>query len=163
MYIIDFKEYLFEAKTSGYTKLRSLGFTIRIRCCCSKYESIKGIKKLRLEVYNRKEHDCTKYGVTSNKTMMSSCKLVVLFETGIPLKHNVLMCYSKIINISLKVMINDWLILENIIVYQRLFLSSRSFQRINQKFLFNSLFSQIFKIATVETPPTAKNNTSRKN
>ena len=28
-----------------------LGFTIRIRCG-SKYESIKGIKKLRLEVYN---------------------------------------------------------------------------------------------------------------
>ena len=52
MYIIDFDEYLFEAKTSGYAKLRSLGFTIRIRCCCSKYESIKGIKKLRLEVYN---------------------------------------------------------------------------------------------------------------
>ena len=51
MYIIDFDEYLFEAKTSGYVKLRSLGFTIRIRCC-SKYESIKGIKKLRLEVYN---------------------------------------------------------------------------------------------------------------
>ena len=83
-----------------------------------------------------KEHDCTKYGVTSNKTMMSSCKLVVVFDRGIPLKHNVLMCYSKIINISLKVMINDWLILGNIIVYQRLFLSSRSFQRINQKLLF---------------------------
>ena len=31
-----------------------LGFTIRIRCG-SKYESIKGIKKLRLEVYNN-EH-----------------------------------------------------------------------------------------------------------
>ena len=26
MYIIDFDEYLFEAKTSGYAKLRSLGF-----------------------------------------------------------------------------------------------------------------------------------------
>ena len=51
MYIIDFDEYLLEAKTSGYAKLRSLGFTIRIRCC-SKYESITGIKKLRLEVYN---------------------------------------------------------------------------------------------------------------
>ena len=86
------------------------------------------------------EHDCTKYGVTPNKTMMSSCKLVVLFERGIPLKHNVLMRYSKIINISLKVMINDWLILGNIIVYQRLFLSSRSFQRINQKLLFKFWF-----------------------
>ena len=29
-----------------------LGFTIRIRCG-SKYESIKGVKKLRLEVYNK--------------------------------------------------------------------------------------------------------------
>ena len=52
MKIIDFDEYPFEAKTSVYAKLRSLGFTIRIRCCCSKYESMKGIKKLRLEVYN---------------------------------------------------------------------------------------------------------------
>ena len=48
--------------------------------------------------------------------------------------------YSKILNISLKVMINDWLILGNIIVYQRLFLSSRSFQRINQKLLFKFWF-----------------------
>ena len=48
--------------------------------------------------------------------------------------------YSKILNISLKVMINDWLILGNIIVYQRLFLSSRSFRRINQKLLFKFWF-----------------------
>ena len=26
MYIIDFNQYLFEVKTSGYAKLRSLGF-----------------------------------------------------------------------------------------------------------------------------------------
>ena len=61
-------------------------------------------------------------------------------DIGYRFSSALLMCYSKIINISLKVMINDWLILGNIIVYQRLFLSSRSFQRINQKLLFKFWF-----------------------
>lgn len=35
-----------------------------------------------------KEHDCSKNGVTSSKTMMPSCKLVAVFESGISLKHS---------------------------------------------------------------------------
>ena len=38
--------------TVNITVVQAQVFTIRISCCCSKYESIKGIKKLRLEVYN---------------------------------------------------------------------------------------------------------------
>ena len=40
-----------------YAELKGSGFTIRVRCG-SKCESIKVIKKLRLEVYNRYERNC---------------------------------------------------------------------------------------------------------
>ena len=44
---------------------------IRIRCCCSKYESIKGIKKLRLEVYNS-PFDTVSYNFVKQKILKSS-------------------------------------------------------------------------------------------
>ena len=47
-----------------------LGFTIRIRCG-SKYESIKGIKKLRLEVYNG-PFDTVSYNFVKQKILKSS-------------------------------------------------------------------------------------------
>ena len=75
MYIIDFDEYLFEAKASGYAKLRSLGFTIRIRCC-SKYESIKGIKKLRFEVYNTRRRQLRSGPMGAESLFVRMCVII---------------------------------------------------------------------------------------
>ena len=63
-----------------------LGFTIRIRCG-SKYESIKGIKKLRLEVYNnfemiklqKRDATCSSGELASNAQNASCIAVMYLF------------------------------------------------------------------------------------
>ena len=55
-----------------------------------------------------------------------------------------LMHYSKILNIFPKVMINDWLILGNIIVYLRLFISSRYESKITFQILICLCWSRSF-------------------
>ena len=57
-------------------------------------------------------------------------------DIGYRFSSALLICYGKIINISLKVMINDWLSPTNIIVYRTLFIGSRSFRRMSLKLLF---------------------------
>ena len=69
----------------------------------------------------------------SNRTQIN-------LDIGYRFSSALLMCYSKIINISLKVMINDWLSPTNIIVYRTLFIGSRSFRRMNLKLLFKFWF-----------------------
>ena len=69
----------------------------------------------------------------SNRTQIN-------LDIGYRFSSALLMCYSKIINISLKVMINDWLSPTNTIVYRTLFIGSRSFRRMNLKLLFKFWF-----------------------
>ena len=69
----------------------------------------------------------------SNRTQIN-------LDIGYRFSSALLMCYSTIINISLKVMINDWLSPTNIIVYRTLFIGSRSFRRMNLKLLFKFWF-----------------------
>ena len=79
----------------------------------------------------------------SNRTQIN-------LDIGYRFSSALLMCYSKIINISLKVMINDWLSPTNTIVYRTLFIGSRSFRRMNLKLLFKFWF--VYAEVTVLPP-----------